>query len=98
MDLYDAIAELRNTAKLYADVVEDDEQPEVIDTIDQAIVVVNEFLAEMRVTEGVCWRCNLPVTSQAEVVWLDGQLRNDCPESSDGAPHEIRAPEGWDDE
>lgn len=42
---------------------------------------------------GECWRCNAGITSQVEVVWLDAQGRNDCPESEDGAPHEKDAPE-----
>ncbi len=47
---------------------------------------------------GVCFRCNNVVTAQFELVWLDGESRNDCPESEDGAPHEIDPPEGWDEE
>lgn len=42
---------------------------------------------------GVCFRCNEEVGSQWELVWLDSASRNDCPESEDGAPHEIDEPE-----
>lgn len=43
--------------------------------------------------EGVCFRCKLPVTSRWELVVLDGEERNDCPESEDGLPHEVGEPE-----
>lgn len=42
---------------------------------------------------GECWRCNAHVESVLEIVWLDLAQRNDCPESEDGAPHEVEEPE-----
>ncbi len=50
-----------------------------------ALFTVGQLVGE----EGTCWRCSNPVTSQVEAVWLDTAARNDCPESEDGAPHEI---------
>lgn len=43
--------------------------------------------------EGECWRCGTHIESRVEVVWLDGELRNDCGESEDGAPHEPHSAE-----
>lgn len=42
--------------------------------------------------EGECWRCGTHVNESLERVAIDGQGRNDCPESEDGAPHEIDEP------
>lgn len=58
-----------------------------------------ETLAEFTIADlvgrtGPCFRCGEEVGSQVEVAYLDGSGRSDCPESEDGAPHEIDAPEG----
>ena len=54
-------------------------------------------VADLLGRTGTCFRCDVPVESTIEVAFLDGEGRNDCPESGDGAPHEIDPPDGWDE-
>jgi hypothetical protein len=57
-----------------------------------------EELAEGKLREGNCFRCGVAVTEQYEVAAVDPAGRSDCLESDEpGMPHEIDAPEGWDD-
>lgn len=45
-------------------------------------------LADLLGREDVCFRCEAPITSQAEITWLDTAQRGDCSEGEIGSLHE----------
>jgi len=47
--------------------------------------IIHQLLGE----PAECFRCGGEISSQLEVVWLDLEQRNDCPDADDlGVPHE----------